>query len=376
MINRNMLNCNTTIPTHIHSFIVKLKLSYNLQETLLQHTYLLQSDMTLFGIYLGLGYDPITSSFLKPVSLQNVLLTIDKEYETPENTVAQMSGNTYSPYHEKNTSRNRESNGKYALPYKGIGLLNGNTIESPLLNDDSQNSIWSKQTNDIYSSDFLASDPFSELISATHISYSAVKSLKGLKALSIYLKDIVKDKCFNSYKDVTDLVVQDIGVKENTTEMRNIRRRLYDALNVMNAIGYVDIATKEFNLELQPSNYTQLMQDKADCIQDKREILKDLVKKVESMSKIFQRNSKKRHREVVPFPFIIIAVKHRSSSVNDLKVKTSFQPHRNLTILKSSSPFEVLGDIDVVLKMKLKCGRSEKVPEEVYRLLKHRNTSS
>jgi hypothetical protein len=354
-----MLNCNTTIPTHISSLIHQLQISTDLHDTLLQHAHLIQSDMTLYGIYLALGYDPIRFRFLQPVSLNCVLEKIQAEYETPENAVRSLAGNVTRLCHEIDAGRNREET---SAENRG-GVVSSCGKESPFINDDSQNSIWSRSTNDVYSPDFLLTE--SGALSSMHYN---LRGLKGLKALSVYLKDMVKGRYFTSYKEITDQVVQTLGLKEECPEIKNIRRRLYDALNVMSAVGYVNISYKEFSNYFIPRS-SESIEDLTASIQNKRRILADLVKKVESMKKILSRNSKKRHREVIPFPFILLAIKPSSSSISP-KVSSIFKPLLNTTVIKSRSAFEVLGDIDVVSRMNLKHVRCEGVQEEVYRLLK------
>ena len=356
---RNMLNCNTTIPTHISSLIHQLQISTDLQQTLLQHVHLIQSDMTLYGIYLALGYDPIRFRFLQSISLSCVLDKIQAEYETPENVVRSLAGNVTRLGHENDAGRNREET---SAENRGGGVSSYGK-ESPFMNDDSQNSIWSRSTNDVYNPDFL----LAENGSYNNMHYN-LRGLKGLKALTVYLKDMVKGRYFTCYKEITDQVVQTVGLKEESPEIKNLRRRLYDALNVMSAVVYVNVSIKEFNNYFLPRS-SESIEDLTASIQNKRRILSDLVKKVESMKKILSRNSKKRHREVIPFPFILIAIKPSSSSTSP-KVSSIFKPLLNTTVIKSRCPFDVLGDIDVVSRMNLRHVRCEGVQEEVYRLLK------
>lgn len=69
---------------------------------------------------------------------------------------------------------------------------------------------------------------------------------KGLKLLSVIVKDIVVEKQLTTYKEVADIILKDTIKFENlnintkleiTKEEQNIKRRVYDALNVLIAAG-------------------------------------------------------------------------------------------------------------------------------------------
>lgn len=79
----------------------------------------------------------------------------------------------------------------------------------------------------------------------THKS-SSRKQNKGLKLLSVVVKDIVISKKWTTYKEVAEIILRDsmegqfggphsqVGV---TREEQNIKRRVYDALNVLISAG-------------------------------------------------------------------------------------------------------------------------------------------
>lgn len=69
---------------------------------------------------------------------------------------------------------------------------------------------------------------------------------KGLKLLSVIVKDIVVEKMATTYKEVADIILKDTIKFENlhlnskleiAKEEQNIKRRVYDALNVLIAAG-------------------------------------------------------------------------------------------------------------------------------------------
>ena len=75
---------------------------------------------------------------------------------------------------------------------------------------------------------------------------SKKKFNKGLKLLSVIVRDIVVEKQSTTYKEVADIILRDTIKFENLNihsqleiakEEQNIKRRVYDALNVLISAG-------------------------------------------------------------------------------------------------------------------------------------------
>ena len=60
----------------------------------------------------------------------------------------------------------------------------------------------------------------------------------GLKALSIKVKDVVIQRSQASYREVADLLITEMAVS-NPAAQKNIRRRVYDALNVLKSANII-----------------------------------------------------------------------------------------------------------------------------------------
>ena len=72
------------------------------------------------------------------------------------------------------------------------------------------------------------------------------KNNKGLKVLSIIVRDIVSERPWSTYKDVAEMILTetlklekiDLNSSQNLAkEEQNIKRRVYDALNVLISAG-------------------------------------------------------------------------------------------------------------------------------------------
>ena len=60
-----------------------------------------------------------------------------------------------------------------------------------------------------------------------------MRNYRGLKILSNKVKEIVEHGNNLSYKDVADTLINSISEDISIKEEKNIRRRVYDALNVL-----------------------------------------------------------------------------------------------------------------------------------------------
>ena len=74
------------------------------------------------------------------------------------------------------------------------------------------------------------------------------RSQRGLRALSLRVRDLVYEKQITTYKEVSEELIADIYASEGldeTTEDKNIKRRVYDALNVLLSSGVIAKVGKE-----------------------------------------------------------------------------------------------------------------------------------
>ena len=88
------------------------------------------------------------------------------------------------------------------------------------------------------------SDDSSNIANVTHVptSQSNQQLDKGLRHFSAKVCAKVEAKGVTTYNEVADDLVQEIGLEIGKCDHKNIRRRVYDALNVLMAI---DIICKE-----------------------------------------------------------------------------------------------------------------------------------
>ena len=163
------------------------------------------------------------------------------------------------------------------------------------------------------------------------------KSGKGLKHFSMKVCEKVKSKGTTTYNEVADELVAEFsndpalarqsfeasmslgGDGSEPFDQKNIRRRVYDALNVLMAINVISKEKKEIKWIGLPTNAAQecldLEEDKKkliELIDEKRKQVRALLiqqiayKKLVERNKASQQTSKLSPNQVIKLPFIII----------------------------------------------------------------------
>jgi len=267
------------------------------------------------------------------------------------------------------------------------------------------------------------------------------RSSRGLRVLSLKVRDIVSKRKKTSYKEVADALLQDLSQKlkgksqsEISKEEQNVKRRVYDALNVLIA---ADILRKEGKLVCcEPSAVINSQgkkknkQDKGSLLEqlqelkrrkkEKVEALQELVFKSLAIKNLVRRNKEKaeielmvkkgvganslkknsstsnagrnvnatridviqenpalkqKNEDVISFPFIVLLSSSSENSMN-LNMDTT---QKQLSI-ESKKAFNLFGDIDVLLKMRLHYVPREifdrEVPRELQKYVSHTFTDA
>jgi len=256
------------------------------------------------------------------------------------------------------------------------------------------------------------------------------RSSRGLRVLSLKVRDIVTKKKKTSYKEVAEALLQDLAQKlkgksqvEISKEEQNVKRRVYDALNVLIA---AKILRKEGKLvccetstfgtgsdKKKPKNDKESLSEQIAEIKkrkkEKIEALQQLVFKNLALKNLIRRNMDKeaeltggkngnqklkskgnsqnvnatridltqqnlsldqKTQDTVSFPFIVVMSSCPENSMN-LNMDAS-QKQFNIEAKKE---FNIYGDIDVLLKMKLhnvpKQVFDKEIPKELQKYVSH-----
>ena len=199
------------------------------------------------------------------------------------------------------------------------------------------------------------------------------KEVKGLKNLSLKVKDIICRKGCISYKQVADELIRDMGMTENDKEAKNILRRVYDALNVLISVGIIVKVNKRYIWQgIATINDSASLADRNDAImskrsenQGKRDALFALTTKFFALRGLIERNQVKPvPEEVIRLPFIIVSTEEAPTK----NIKIEINRSKTYLTARFSRPIQLTEDQDVLVRLKVQSS-TETIPDELVRLL-------
>jgi Transcription factor DP/E2F/DP family winged-helix DNA-binding domain len=196
------------------------------------------------------------------------------------------------------------------------------------------------------------------------------KAYKGLRHFSLMVCKKVEEKGTTTYNEVADeLVRQILSDEQQKFDEKNIRRRVYDALNVLMAMNIIIKDKKEISWKGLPSQssgdpYERLQQDiqrRTVELQRKRDLLREMLLQHVCFRNLVQRNferakadenDKSSHYQKIPLPFIVV----NTSSAAVIQCNMS----RDLTdvMFDFTLPFEINDDNSILKRLKLYVPRS------------------
>jgi hypothetical protein len=154
---------------------------------------------------------------------------------------------------------------------------------------------------------------------------------KGLRHFSMRLCKKVEEKVMTTFNEVANEIVAEFA-REGAALMglagsnhkaskshseKNIRRRVYDALNVLMAMGVINKVKKQITWQGLPSNtrrdldtMERQIQEKQHAIVEKRQHLEELLVQSISYRNVVEKNKRSggaaNSEETIPIPFIIV----------------------------------------------------------------------
>lgn len=201
---------------------------------------------------------------------------------------------------------------------------------------------------------------------------------KGLKMLSVVVKDIVVEKKVTTYKEVADIILKDsikyesmqLSTKQDIAkEEQNIKRRVYDALNVLISAG---ILVKDQNKKVRKNDNNQKIiisnkrmqintlktkiKNKQCALEEKKSLFLCLKRKFEDLQALIERNKQSKSQRCLNFPFLIIEPSERDGTKLHLKMQSNFQK----LCINSNHEMSIHGDMEVISLLK----NSSQSPDE------------
>ncbi|XP_068148036.1 transcription factor Dp isoform X3 [Drosophila tropicalis] len=207
------------------------------------------------------------------------------------------------------------------------------------------------------------------------------KAGKGLRHFSMKVCEKVEEKGKTTYNEVADDLVNE-ELKNNSydtnCDQKNIRRRVYDALNVLMAINVISKDKKEIRWIGLPANSAEqflALEEENNLrqarIKQKAEMLREMILQHVAFKGLVERNKRNENQGVVPspnasiqLPFIIVNT-HKSTKIN-----CSVTNDKSEYIFKFDNTFEMHDDIEVLKRMGLLLGldKGECTPENIERI--------
>lgn len=188
---------------------------------------------------------------------------------------------------------------------------------------------------------------------------------KGLKLLSVIVQEIVVKKQSTTYKEVAQIILNDTlnsgslqlsSKPEIAKEEQNIKRRVYDALNVLISAGIllkegkrvrkndvnkkIKISSKQMSIKALRNALVQ----KKSNLEKKTQQLELLSDELDGIKRLIARNKAAPTNKYISFPFIIV----KPSALPNTEIKVNKQADCLKFALYSNHQFQVYGDLEVV----------------------------
>jgi len=192
----------------------------------------------------------------------------------------------------------------------------------------------------------------------------------GLKEISKRVMDIIKQSGTTTYKAISDQIVNEINEKSSKDE-KNIRRRIYDSLNVMKSMKlfrrdkYSKNILWNYDQELDPLNENENKNDfneknKIDSgdiatlkkeIKEKRNKLDLLKMELIGLKNVLERNARENNKvpedQKLYFPFIVIEF----PANKDPKINVALNDNKTKAHFGFDEVISMYGDLDAVSKI-------------------------
>ncbi|XP_048362474.1 transcription factor Dp-2 isoform X2 [Sphaerodactylus townsendi] len=197
------------------------------------------------------------------------------------------------------------------------------------------------------------------------------KNGKGLRHFSMKVCEKVQRKGTTSYNEVADELVSEFTncnsylATGSAYDQKNIRRRVYDALNVLMAMNIISKEKKEIRWIGLPTNSAQECQNleiekqrRIERIKQKRAQLQELLLQQIAFKNLVQRNQQNEQQNQSPpalnstiqLPFLIINTNKRTI------IDCSISPDKFEYLFNFDNTFEIHDDTEVLKRMGMSFG--------------------
>jgi transcription factor Dp len=209
---------------------------------------------------------------------------------------------------------------------------------------------------------------------------------KGLRHFSMKVCEKVRKKGKTTYNEVADELVGEFTHASSNNSLadqydqKNIRRRVYDALNVLMAMNIISKEKKEIRWIGLPTNSLQECmqlerekQKKIAAIKEKKKQLQELILNQISFKNLAQRNKEfeeingpPAHSSYIQLPFLIVSTNKKT------EIDCSISNDKKEYVFKFNDKFEIKDDVEVLKSIGMLMGldSGKCTPENLERIKK------
>jgi len=307
------------IPPYIEALQRDLTASHRPERVLLKYAYCITRDITLAEIYRTLGFNAERNCFDEGLERDRVVELIGQEYGVAAHSNIEsllVASVTATPIKPAEYDEELRSSFHRSYTDSHLSLAPTREFSTPL---HKRHLFSTPRPNHTYHS---VSTRASRLItpdSVTSLSddesdFDPVKSSKGLKSLTIQVKQILLTRKNISYQEVAAILTREVcgNSSERVREEKNIKRRVYDAINVLIAAGVLDKDERGvFMRNSGESREAVDMEEEVlalrDSLRQKRTQLTDLLNRFLAVQHLIHRNAQSKEPvDSLPFPFIVL----------------------------------------------------------------------
>lgn len=296
-------------PPHAEALLQELEDTATVRGTLLRYLPLLSADNSLMSAYLRLGFCPDTSDFVRSPDREQALDVVRDEYEVRKGSVPASPRPSDFALRQSflYTSTDLGLSPMRVLPEFEPGpeyyLTDLWGCSTPQTRPDSMRvprTASTRATPIVWSREEVGDDPD-----------TAGQEVRGLKRLAALVKSVLSERPSMMYKEVVQRIVEEVAktsglIKDK--EEKNIKRRLYDAINVLMAAGAISKDGRSLSwrgsIDLQPRKLRKRDEEHRDRM-EKEAVLQDLTVKYLGLRQLLNRNAIESKTPDLPFPFIL-----------------------------------------------------------------------
>ena len=357
-------------PNHIQRIISDLHHDLNKEKVLLRYTHLLSKDVSLLQIFLEIGFCLKSNKFTRPINESQVLSLFNQEYNLQKSNIENYLDNV--PIVSDNDFEVRqellrvfyESGINEFTSSAEIGLEPQEDHSLCMLFQDfpSTKSLFSTpkpkkdhKSPSTQATKYLTPSPMKTPYSEES-EIETPRSIRGLKQLTQLVKQIICKHQPTSFKNVASKLIEELIITEGpdrVKEEKNVRRRVYDAINVLIASEVLErngrnVSWKEHWDNPEVDYRENDLEKKRSLIEDKKKGLKVVLNKFLAIRALISRNKRGLSgKPAINFPFIIVSTLDAPKNTMSIKVNAD----STFLQLKLAKAINLFGDMDVLLSL-------------------------